>query len=56
MVKKKDKCCCKQIGILILIAAVLWLLEELAVIALNIPYLPIIVLLAVIKAMMMKNK
>ena len=56
----KKKTCCPGgvhlIGVILLAAAILWLLEDLAVIALGLPYLPIIVLLVILKGMILHKK
>jgi len=52
----EEKKKCPVIAVLILIAAVWWLLQDLGVLATRVPWLPIIVILAVIGKMMHPTK
>jgi hypothetical protein len=59
MPKKEDKMCCKNCfpmgSVLVFICGLLWLLQELKILAWNVPWLPIIVMLVALK-MMAKKK
>jgi len=57
--QKEDKMCCKSCfpmgSGLVFIIGLLWLLQELQILAWNVPWLPIIVMLVALK-MMVKKK